>query len=96
MKGKQKIRGIVFLVLLILWILSSLSGFVLYFTPSGPRSGQMIILGFQKKEWVQIHFLISFLLVVIGILHLVLEWPILVAFVKQLFKKENSFLDKKT
>lgn len=89
MRGKQKIRGIVVLVLLILWILSSLSGFVLYFTPSGPRAGQMIILGYQKKELIQIHFLSSFLLVVIGILHLVLEWPILIAIFKQLFKKEK-------
>ncbi|MEM3499846.1 MAG: DUF4405 domain-containing protein [Candidatus Bilamarchaeaceae archaeon] len=89
MKVKQKIRGIVVLVLLILFILSSVSGFSLYFLPSGPRSGQIMMLGFQKKEWIQIHSLISFLLVAIGILHIVLELPILIAIVKQLFKKEK-------
>ncbi|MEM3714623.1 MAG: Gfo/Idh/MocA family oxidoreductase [Nitrososphaeria archaeon] len=49
MKVKQKIRGIVVLVLLILFILSSVSGFSLYFLPSGPRSGQIMMLGFQKR-----------------------------------------------
>jgi len=84
---KQKIRGLVSIGLLIFWGISAISGFVLYLAPEGQRSGKAILLfGLAKYEWSQFHIWTSFLALGITILHIIIDWKILIAVVKYLVK----------
>ena len=84
---KQKIRGLVSIGLLLSWAISALSGFVLYLAPEGQRSGKVILLlGLTKHEWSQFHTWTSFLALGITILHIIIDWKILLAIVKYLVK----------
>jgi len=84
---KQKIRGLVSVGLLIFWGMSALSGFILYLAPEGQRSGKAILLfGLAKHGWSQLHTWTSFLALGITILHIIIDWKILVAVVKYLVK----------
>ena len=84
---KQKIRGLISICLLISWGLSALSGFVLYLAPEGQRSGRAILLlGLTKHGWSEFHTWLSFLALGVTILHLIIDWKILVAIVKYLVK----------
>lgn len=84
---KQKIRGLIGIGLLIFWTISALSGIILYLAPSGQRAGQAILLfGLDKHEWSEFHTWLSFLALGITILHVIIDWKILVAVVKYLAK----------
>ncbi len=84
---KPKIRGLISLGLLIFWGISALSGFILYLAPSGPRSGRAILpFDFTKQEWSTVHTWVSFLALGITLLHIIVDWQILVAVIKYLVK----------
>jgi len=84
---RQKIRGLVSIGLLLSWAISALSGFVLYLAPEGQRSGRAILLfGLTKNGWMEFHTWISFLALGITLLHVIIDWKILVAVVKYLVK----------
>jgi len=83
----RKIRGLISLGLLIFWGLSALSGFILYFSPEGQRSGRAILLfGLAKHGWSEFHTLVSFVALGITILHIIVDWKILIALIKHLIK----------
>ena len=84
---RQKIRGLVSICLLLSWAISALSGFVLYLAPEGQRSGKAILLfGLAKHGWSEFHTWVSFLALGITLLHIIIDWRILVAVVKYLVK----------
>jgi hypothetical protein len=84
---KQKVRGLIGLVLLISWAMSGLSGLILYLAPTGRRSGQaLLLLEMTKHEWADYHTWSSFLAVGVTVLHVIVDWKILVALVKCLVK----------
>ena len=84
---RQKIRGLVSIGLLVFWGISALSGIILYLAPSGQRSGRNILLfGLIKQEWSNIHTWLNFIAVRIKILHVIIDWKILVTVVKILIK----------
>lgn len=87
---KQKIRGLVSLGLLIFWTISALAGFILYLAPEGQRSGRTpLLLGLVKHEWSEIHTWFSFLALGITLLHIIVDWRILVAVIKLLIKGDK-------
>ena len=84
---RQKIRGLVSIGLLLSWTISALSGFILFLAPEGQRSGRAILLfGLTKNGWMEFHTWISFLALGITLLHVIIDWKILVAVVKYLVK----------
>ena len=86
-KMKLKIRGLVSLGLLFSWAISALSGFILYLAPEGQRSGKAILLfGLTKQDWAGFHTWTSFLALGITVLHIIIDWRILVAVMKSLIK----------
>ena len=88
---KNKIRGLVSLGLLISWTISALSGFILYLAPEGQRSGRVILLfGLAKHGWSEFHTWASFLALGITILHVIIDWHILVAVIKLLIKGDEK------
>jgi len=88
---RQKIRGLVSIGLLLSWAVSALSGFILYLAPEGQRSGRVILLfGLAKSGWMEFHTWISFFALGITLLHVIIDWKILVAVVKYLVKGNIS------
>jgi len=88
---RQKIRGLVSIGLLLSWAVSALSGFILYLAPEGQRSGRVILLfGLTKSGWMEFHTWISFFALGITLLHVIIDWKILVAVVKYLVKGNIS------
>jgi len=88
---KQKIRGLVSLNLLFFWIASTLSGFILYLALEGQRSGRAILLfGLTKHDWVSVHTWISFIFLGIILLHVIIDWRLLIVIIKLLLNGSNK------
>lgn len=84
---KQKIRGLISVGLLFSWAISALSGFILYLSPEGQRSGKAVLtFGLTKHGWSEIHTWLSFLALGFTILHIIVDWKILIAVIKYLVK----------
>lgn len=83
----RKLRGLVSLGLLVFWTFSASSGFILYLAPEGQRLGRTtLFLGLTKHNWSEFHTWMSFIALGITILHVILDWKILVALIKYLLK----------
>jgi hypothetical protein len=88
---RLKIRGLISLGLLIFWLLSALSGLVLYFAPGGQRSGRInLLFDLSKHQWSDIHTWASFIALAITITHAITEWKIFIAVTKTLIKGVNK------
>lgn len=88
---KNKIRGLISLGLLVFWAISALTGFILYLAPEGQRSGRAILFfGLVKHDWSEIHTWFSFLALGITLLHIIVDWRILVAVIKLLIKGDKK------
>ncbi len=84
---RQKIRGIVSIGLLTFWAISALSGFILWLAPEGQRSGRIpLFLGLTKHQWSDLHTWFSFLALGVTLVHIIIDWKILVAVIKFLIK----------
>lgn len=88
---KQKIRGIIGIGLLSFWTISALSGFILYLAPEGQGSGRISLLfGLAKHQWLDLHTWFSFLALGVTILHVIIDWKVLVAVIKLLIKEKTQ------
>jgi hypothetical protein len=60
---------------------------MLYLAPEGQRSGRALLLfGLSKHQWSEFHTWVSFLALGITILHIIVDWKILVLVIKVLIK----------
>jgi len=59
-----------FYFMIILGILSLVTGLILYVWPHGFRSGRQIFGGFDKEEWSTIHTYVTLLLVPVLVAHI--------------------------
>ena len=64
------VRAVLFYSMLVLGLLSLASGFILYFWPHGPRSGQLIFLGLNKSGWGTWHTYITLIAIALIVVHL--------------------------
>lgn len=84
---RQKVRGLVSIGLLLFWAFSAVSGFILYLAPDGRRSGRVVLLfNLTKQEWSLFHTWTSFVALGITVLHIIVDWKILVAVIRYLVK----------
>ncbi len=88
---RQKIRGIISIGLLTFWTISAISGFILWLAPEGQRSGRTpLLFGFTKHQWSEFHIWFSFLALGITLVHIIVDWRILVAVIKLLIKGNDK------
>ncbi|WP_202318823.1 DUF4405 domain-containing protein [Archaeoglobus neptunius] len=67
----RKVRRIfLFYSMILSGMFTIFTGFVLYFWPRGPRSGQLIFLGFQKQFWQDVHTYVALAGVILITLHI--------------------------
>jgi hypothetical protein len=64
------VRAVLFYSMLALGLLSLATGFILYFWPHGPRSGQLVFLGLNKSGWGTWHTYITLIAIVLIGVHL--------------------------
>jgi hypothetical protein len=67
-------------------LIMALTGFVLYFAPSGPQSGQTLLLGFTKEFWKNLHAYTAFSLIGVAAMHVTLNRRTLMFYLKQAIK----------
>jgi hypothetical protein len=78
-------RAIVAVAMMIVWSLVTISGFLLWSVPHGPRAGyQTLLFDLSKREWADLHVWFSFIAIGITIVHLVIDWRALCGCMKYL------------
>ena len=78
-------RATVALIMMTVWSLVTISGFLLWSVPHGPRSGaQLLLFNLTKREWGQLHVWFSFVAIAITIVHLIIDWRALCGCVRYL------------
>ena len=61
--------------MMVIWSLVTVSGFLLWIAPSGPRSGyRLLFLGLTKREWGDLHLWFSLIALGVTLLHVVIDW----------------------
>jgi hypothetical protein len=77
-KPKVYARAIVAIALIIVWVLSALSGLILWLAPDGRQAGrQLLLFGITKQNWGEIHFWICVAVVVVTVVHIIIDWKAL-------------------
>lgn len=73
--SKMYTRSVVAIVMLLAWSITSLTGFLLWMAPTGPRSGRMLlVLGLTKREWGDYHFYFALVALIITVIHIIIDW----------------------
>ena len=90
-------RAVVAIMLLTSWSLLSLTGLLLWLTPSGRRSGQIqLLFDLTKGEWGDIHFWIAVVTVIVTLLHVVIDWRALRGVIRYLTSvHRNQYIGSK-
>ena len=72
---RADIRAVIALALLIVWSFAALTGFLLWFAPSGQGVGRVtLFLGLTRHKWGELHFLISLMALFVTVAHIILDW----------------------
>ncbi len=89
----MKTRKIISLILGISFILSSITGIVLYFVPKGKNAfwSAWHFFSLTKQQWANLHITLSLLLLIVGIWHTVLNWNCVLNYLKNHLKKVSLF-----
>jgi hypothetical protein len=82
---KMRARALVAVALLVLWGLAAFSGILLWLAPSGPRSGQLLLLlGLTKSQRGEAHLWFSVAASLVTVVHVAIDWRGLRACVRYL------------
>jgi len=85
MEIHPKLKYWVDILMAIAFVLSGLSGIIMYFVPWGI---QVNILGISRSVWPVIHEWSSFSMVALVIIHLIFNWNWIVSMTKEFFIKK--------
>jgi len=68
-------RAVIAIVMMVTWSLVTVSGFLLWMAPSGPRSGhRLLFLGLTKQGWGDLHLWFSLAALGVTLLHVFIDW----------------------
>jgi Domain of unknown function (DUF4405) len=68
-------RAVIAFAMMVIWGLVTISGFLLWLAPHGPRSGfRLLLFDLTKREWGELHVWFSFIAIAITVAHLVVDW----------------------
>ncbi|ACB40102.1 conserved hypothetical protein [Pyrobaculum neutrophilum V24Sta] len=84
MRPSLFIRAIVIMLLIASGVIMAISGVVLYFAPSGPGSGNAVILGATKHFWNNLHTYTGFSIIGLATAHVILNRRSLLFYTKKL------------
>ena len=86
MSAKMKAMYVNFIALLIVWIIMIVTGLVMWFAlPGGPRHGyEAAFWGITKHTWEDIHKYAGIAFIILGGIHLILNWRWIVSTSKRL------------
>ncbi|NTV65947.1 MAG: DUF4405 domain-containing protein [Oscillochloris sp.] len=87
---KARLRALIAMALIVLWILAALTGFLLYVAPAGPRSGSLIMFLLTKAQWADVHFWLSVAASLVTVIHIAIDWKALTACVRFLTSVERT------
>ncbi|PDW01335.1 DUF4405 domain-containing protein [Candidatus Chloroploca asiatica] len=87
---KARLRALIALTLIVLWILAALTGFLLYVAPAGPHSGGLIMFILTKAQWANVHFWLSVAASLVTMMHIVIDWKALTGCVRFLTSVERK------
>ena len=93
---KGYVRAVVAIALLVSWSLAVFTGFLLWFAPTGPRTGRLpLLLALTRHQWGDIHFITSVIAFNVTIIHLVVDWRALRAVIGYLVivHRQNNLLE---
>jgi len=74
MLSRLKTRFLIFWGMVISGLVTLVSGLILWFAPRGPHSREVILYGFQKSTWLDLHPYLALLTVGMVAIHLVDKW----------------------
>jgi hypothetical protein len=82
---KFQTRGFTSLLLTLSFLVATISGVVLYLTPRGRTANwtDWSILGLSKHEWSAIHINSCLLLLIVGAVHLFLNWAVFRSYLRK-------------
>ena len=88
--GKSKINYFIDLLMIILFVINSLTGLIIFFfLPSGVKKGSyQEFLGIIKQNWVDLHNWSGLLLILLVAIHIILHWNWIVSMTKSLIQKK--------
>jgi len=72
---KTYFRAVIAVAMMVIWSSVTLSGFLLWLAPHGPRSGYQILwLGLTKRDWGEWHLWLSLAAIGVTTVHLIIDW----------------------
>ena len=86
MNLKRLKRIILFYIVVISGIITTITGFVLYFWPKGPRAGKLLILGCTKGFWKDLHTWVTIFTFIVILLHLIENRKAIKLYIKETLK----------
>lgn len=88
--NKNKINYIVDLLMLLSFLVTSITGGILFFLPSGVKQGRFQeFMGIEKQVFSSVHDRIGLLLIILVVVHFLLHWKWLVVMTKNLWQKDK-------
>ena len=89
-RRQARLRGFIAVSMIALWSIVTLSGFLLYFAPSGQRAGRLVLFFLTKQQWGDIHFWMSIAAGALTLIHLIVDWKALKACARYLISAERG------
>ncbi|MEW6405231.1 MAG: DUF4405 domain-containing protein [Chloroflexota bacterium] len=89
-RAQVRMRGLIAVSMLALWSVVTATGFLLYFTSGGPRTGRLVTLFLTKQQWGDLHFWMSIAAEAMTLIHLIVNWNALKACARFLMSDEGG------
>jgi hypothetical protein len=89
-RNKAYFRSIIAISMTTVWSAMIMTGFLLYVALSGPRSGRLPIFLLTKGQWVDLHFWIGLLAILITVMHVIIDWKALRGCLRYLASLDRS------
>lgn len=86
---KTKANYFIDIILIVSFIVVSVSAIILFFVPYAPK-GEVFILGLDRHLWSSMHEILGFVFIGFGLLHFLLHWEWMISTTKSLFKEQEE------
>ncbi len=87
---KPKINYWIDIIMFVGFLITAVTGVVLFFMPKGPRSSLSSFLGIIKHTWGEIHNGVGIGLIIVVLIHFILHWNWFVCMTRNIFKKKKN------
>lgn len=88
--AKAKTNYLIDVITLIAFIVTAVTGVVLFFIPSGNRSGYTEVFGVIKQVWSEWHQWFGIVMIALALIHFLLHWNWFVCMTRNIFRKKGN------